>query len=173
MTFSELSILPMLFVFLPCILIPLLSKVAPNRGSEEWTKVPWIKGRALLLLCLQESSVGIPERDNKLLEEGQCLGKPHGDLGQVSTSSVILGCRHSINPPVKGWFRHEEYSQNPYVLRVGLQSNAAMWALGSDHPSPETLPSSTGGLRVQWPLGGSDWSAGLLEDMPLKSIICL
>lgn len=43
--------------------------------------------------------------------------------------------------------------------------------LGSDLPSPETLPSSTGGLR---PLGevGPDWSSGLLKDMPLKDVIC-
>lgn len=47
-------------------------------------------------------------------------------------------------------------------------------ALGSDHPSPEALSSSTGGFRVEQPLGevGLDWSSEVLEDMPLKGVIC-
>lgn len=51
------------------------------------------KGRVLLLLCLQESSVGISQRESKCLGEGQCLGKPHGDLGQVSPIGFHLNQR--------------------------------------------------------------------------------
>lgn len=55
------------------------------------------------------------------------------------------GC---YRPSVKAWFRCEDYSRNPHVLRLGPQCHAVRWGLGK-WLSPEVLPSSTDGVRVK------------------------